>query len=186
VGVLKFIFSKTFLINLLIAIGVVVALCFGYLFWLDYHTNHNDTVEVPDLKRLTLAEANIMLADHDLLSEIQDSVAYNPEFPPRSVIEQNPPAGAQVKENRKIYLKLNQSDYSKVVVPNLVERTKRQAIPTLQSLGFRIGDITYKYSIAKDMVLEMRHNGNNIKPGERLPRTSKIDLVLGDDEMDKQ
>jgi hypothetical protein len=30
------------------------------------------------------------------------------------------------------------------------------------------------------MVLEMRYKGRNIKPGDRVLKSSKIDLVLGD------
>jgi hypothetical protein len=32
----------------------------------------------------------------------------------------------------------------------------------------------------KDMVLEMRYKGRNIKPGDKVLKSSKIDLVLGD------
>ena len=46
--------------------------------------------------------------------EIQDSANYNPDYPKFSVIEQDPLAGNQVKENRKIYLTLNPSGYRKV------------------------------------------------------------------------
>ena len=38
--------------------------------------------------------------------EIQDSANFNPKYPKYSVIEQDPPAGENVKENRKIYLTL--------------------------------------------------------------------------------
>lgn len=182
-GFIKFIFSKKFLLQLVIAAGVLVVLAFGYLFWLDYYTGHDEEVAVPDLRRLSLSEADKVLSEHDLRRELIDSAAYNPDYPPQSVIEQTPQAGMKVKENRKIYLKLNPSDYRKVEVPALVDRTKRQAIPTLKALGFEIGDITYKPSIAKDLVLEMRHDGKKLTAGTRLPRTAKIDLVLGDDEM---
>ncbi|MDC1402770.1 serine/threonine protein kinase, partial [Flavobacteriaceae bacterium] len=34
-------------------------------------------------------------------------------------------------------------------------------------------------NIGKDMVLEIRYEGEKIAPGVILPKTSKIDLVLG-------
>jgi hypothetical protein len=49
----------------------------------------------------------------------------------------------------------------------------------IKSSGFEIGDYSYEDNIGKDMVLEIKFEGKIIKPGELLPRTSKIDLVLG-------
>ena len=67
-----------------------------------------------------------------------------------------------------------------MLIPDLIRRTRRQAEPTLKSLGFEIGEITYKPDIAEDAVLELRHNGKLIEPGDELMKTSKIDFVLGD------
>ena len=173
-------FTKTFWVQMLLAIVLVVVLCFGYLYWLDWHTNHGQQITVPDLTRKSLSEADEILEEMDLRRQVIDSASFNPDFPPRSVIEQNPTAGLSVKENRKIYIKLNPSGYGKVLVPNIVFKTKRQAVPTLQALGFKIGDITYKQNIAKDMVLEIRHNGESLESGTQLRKASVIDLVLGD------
>jgi hypothetical protein len=38
-------------------------------------------------------------------------------------------------------------------------------------------------NLGKDMVLEMRYKGRNIKPGDKVLKSSKIDLVLGDGKM---
>ena len=64
-------------------------------------------------------------------------------------------------------------------VPDLKERTFRQAKPTLEAIGFTVGKVTYVDNIGKDMVLKMTFEGKEIKPGDMLPKTSKIDLVLG-------
>ncbi|WP_194851066.1 PASTA domain-containing protein [Nonlabens antarcticus] len=177
---IQFMFTKTFWIQVVLAILLVVVLCFGYLYWLDWHTNHGQKIEVPDLKRKSLSEADFMLEELDLRRRIIDSASFNPEYPPRSVIEQNPKAGRYVKENRQIYIKLNPSGYGKVLVPNIVFKTKRQAVPTLEALGFKIGDVTFRPNIARDMVLEMRHNGSVLEPGSQLRKASVVDLVLGD------
>ena len=110
---------------------------------------------------------------------VQDSANYNPKYPKYSVIEQYPLAGAKVKEDRKIQLILNPSGYRKVAVPNIVRRTFRQAKPTLEALGFNVGEITYQDDIGKDEVLAVRYKGKPIKAGEELPLKSTIDLVLG-------
>lgn len=176
----KFMFTKTFWIQVLLAIFLVVALCFVYLFWLDWYTNHDQRIEVPSLERKTLSVADQELEELELRRKIIDSSSYNPDFPPRTIIEQDPRAGSFVKEDRQIYIKLNASGYGLVTVPNLVFKTKRQAVPTLEALGFKVGELTYKPDVSLDMVLEMNYKGREVKLGERLKKTSVIDLVLGD------
>jgi beta-lactam-binding protein with PASTA domain len=131
------------------------------------------------LKGKSLKTVKIELNDNDLVMEIQDSANYNPKYPKFSVIEQYPKAGAQVKENRKIYLTLNPSGYRKVSVPNIVRRTFRQAKPTLETLGFEVGSVTYIDDIGKEEVIAIKHKGKTVKAGDMLPLTSKIDVVLG-------
>lgn len=176
----KFLFSKTFLIQLGLAVLALVLIVFLTLQWLEYSTNQDQRIEVPDLSSLTLDDVEERLDDMDLRYEILDSANFNPDYPRYAVIDQVPKPGKEVKENRKIYLTLNPSGYRKVAVPDLIRRTRRQVEPTLRSLGFEIGDVTYKPDIAKDAVLELRHKGQLVEPGDELMRTSKIDLVLGD------
>ncbi|WP_037320073.1 PASTA domain-containing protein [Salegentibacter sp. Hel_I_6] len=179
-GFFKFIFSKTFLIQIVIAAILVIVLAFLSLQWLDYSTNQDQRIAVPDLSKQSLDVVDDQLAELDLRYEILDSANYNPDFPRYSVIEQAPEPGQFVKENRKIYLTLNPSGYRKVMIPNLMRSTRRQAEPTLRALGFEIGDVSYKPDIAEDAVLELRHKGQKLEPGDELMKTSKIDLVLGD------
>lgn len=178
-SIVKFLTSKVFFKQLALAIVAIVVISFLILKWLDITTNHGEFVKVPDLKGKSLATVEIELNDNDLRMEIQDSANYNPNYPKYSVIEQNPAAGAQVKENRKIYLILNPSGYRKVEVPNVLKRTFRQAKPQLEALEFKIGEITYIDNIGKDVVLGMKHKGKTLKPGTLLPLTSTIDVVLG-------
>lgn len=177
---IKFLFSKTFLIQIALAILALVVLAFLTMQWLNFSTNQNQRIEVPDLSKLTLNVVEDRLDELDLRYEILDSATFNPDYPRYAVIDQAPGPGSYVKENRKIYLTLNPSGYRKVPVPDLIRRTRRQAEPTLRSLGFVIGDITYKPDIAPDAVLELRHKGRLLKPGDELMKTSVIDLVLGD------
>ncbi|SDR66518.1 PASTA domain-containing protein [Gillisia sp. Hel1_33_143] len=179
-GLFKFIFSKTFVIQLVLAVIVLVVLAFLTMKWLDLSTNQDQRIEVPDLAKLSLDKVETKLEELDLRYEILDSANFNPDYPRYSVIDQVPLAGKFVKENRKIYINLNPSGYRKIEVPDLIRRTRRQAEPTLRSLGFTIGDVTYKPDIAKDAVLELRHKGALLKPGTELMKTSVIDLVLGD------
>ncbi|MFT5926013.1 MAG: beta-lactam-binding protein with PASTA domain [Rubritalea sp.] len=177
---IRFIFTKTFWIQVVIAAVVTVFLCFSYLFWLDWYTNHDQKIEVPQLEKLTLTQVDDQLEELDLRRKIIDSASFNPSYKPKTVIEQDPIAGKFVKENRQIYIKLNASGYGKVTIPNLIYKTRRLAIPTLEALGFKIGQITYQPNIAENTVLEMRYKGNILQPGTQLRKTATIDLVLAD------
>ena len=176
---IKFLFSKSFIKQLVFA-GIALAV-FGFLTlkWLKSYTNHGSFVNVPSLTGKTYDAAQVLLTDLELRSEVQDSSNYNPNYPKGAVIEQDPLAGSQVKEDRKIYLILNPSAYKTLPVPDVIRRTFRQAKPTLEALGFKIGATTYVDDLGKDEVLELRHKGQIIEAGRLLPKTSKIDLVLG-------
>lgn len=177
----KFLFSRTFLIQLVLAVLALVLIVLLSLFWLDGFTKQDQRIEVPDLQSMSLDEVDARLDELHLRREILDSASYNPDFPPYSVIDQAPLAGIQVKENRKIYLTLNPSGYRAMEIPeNLIRKTRRQVEPALLSLGFEIGEITYEPDVAKDVVLEMRYEGRVLEPGDMLKQTSVIDLVLGD------
>ena len=175
----KFLTSKDFIKQLGLAIVAVIVICFLMLMWLKSYTHHGDFETVPQLKGKSLEVVEIELDDNNLKMVVQDSANYNPNYPAYSVIEQQPEAGAQVKENRKIYLTLNPSGYRKIGIPNIIRRTYRQAKPTLEALGFEIGNITYQDDIGKDEVLGIKYKGETIIPGTLLQKTSKIDLVLG-------
>ena len=179
---IKFLFTKVFLKQLLIAVIVLLGLTFVILFWLKSTTNHDQKIEVPSLAKMSLDIVEDKLDEIDLRFEVLDSSNYNPDFPKYSVIEQIPKAGEFVKENRKIYLTLNRSGYVFLKIPEVAGKTRRQAEPTLISMGFEIGKITYKSYIALDEVLEMSHKGKKLNPGDEIQKTSVIDLVLGDGE----
>lgn len=176
---INFIKSRTFLYQILMAIAAVVLFCFIMLQWLDSYTNNGSFQTVPNLTGKSVDVAKIELKENKLVLQVQDSANFNPKYPAYSVIEQDPLPGFQVKENRKIYLTLNPSGYRKIKVPNVRGRTYRQAKPTLEAMGFKVGKITYVNYLGKDEVVNMRYKADDIKPGTKLPKTSTIDLVLG-------
>ncbi len=179
-SIFRFIFSKTFVKQLILAAVVLVVLIFVVKWWLGSTTNHDERIAVPNIKGMTLDLVDQELENADLRYFIIDSANYNPDYPKYSVIEQDPEAGKFVKENRQIYLVLNPSGFRKITVPeNLIGRTRRQVEPTLKALGFEVGNITYIDHIGEDEVRGLRYKGKAVKAGDRLEKTSVIDLVLG-------
>lgn len=179
----KYLTSKVFFAQLLSAIGIVALLAFFFFHWITYVTKHNEEILVPNLKRLTPDQVEDKLDDLGLEYEILDTLDYIPNFPKLAVTLQEPEAGSKVKGGRTIYIKINADSYKKVQLPDLIDKTYRQAVPTLKSIGLAEGRITYAPHIGKDMVLEMRINGKKVKPGIRIYKATKIDLVLGDGEV---
>jgi len=178
-GLLQYLTSKEFIRTLITIVVIVIILIFGLIKWLDYHTKHDNKIEVPNLEKLSIEETDKILQKSNLNFIVIDSASFNPKFPPKSVIEQNPVAGDFVKENRKIYLTLNPSSYRKITVPNVLDQTKRQVVIQLKSIGFRIGKKRYIPDLGKDVVRGLEIKSKEIKPGDKLPKNTIIDLVLG-------
>ncbi len=175
----KFLKSKVFLFQLGLALVVVVLLTFLTLQWLKNTTNHGEFVEVPDFSKMSVMEMREAVENAGLRYQVLDSSNYNPEFPRFSILEQNPPAGNKVKSNRKIYFTVNPSGYKKVTVPDIIQVTQRNARTMLHAVGLDVQRVTYIDELGKDMVYRMKYKGKHIKPGDKLPKTSKIELVCG-------
>ncbi|MBF0695424.1 MAG: PASTA domain-containing protein [Flavobacterium sp.] len=176
----EYITSRAFFGQIAIAVGIIAGLVFIFIYWLRFSTNHGEEITVPDLTKLTEEQVDEKLSELNLQYVILDSVDFRKDFPKYSVVEQDPLAGEKVKEDRKIYVKINSSGFTSVRIPDLIEKTYRQAAPTLQALGLEVGNISYVPYLGKDMVLEMKLNGKKLRVGEKVLKSSKIDLVLGD------
>ncbi|WP_333601172.1 PASTA domain-containing protein [Flavobacterium sp.] len=176
----KYLTSRVFFAQILAAMAIIAAISFLFFHWITFTTHHGEEITVPDLSKLSVEQAEEKLDAVDLNYVILDTVDFRSEFPKLTIVEQEPKAGSKVKEGRKIYIKINASKYTMVSLPDLVEKTYRQAVPTLEAVGLQEGTISYRPYLGKDMVLEMRMNGKKLKAGDKVLKSSKIDLVLGD------
>lgn len=176
----KYLTSKDFLYRLLGVGGVMVLLVFLIMYWLTFTTQHGEEITVPDLRKLTETQVQEKLDQVGLNYILLDTVDYEKDYPKYSVVLQDPIAGAKVKEGRKIYIKINSAGFTSLKMPDLIEKTYRQAAPTLVALGLQEGKITYKPYLGKDMVLEMWSEGKKLKAGDKVWKSATIDLVLGD------
>jgi beta-lactam-binding protein with PASTA domain len=172
--------SRVFFGQALAALAILAVLGYFFVHWLTFTTDHGHEITVPNLAKLTEEQVEEKLDELDLDYVLLDSIDYNSDYPKFSVVEQDPLPGAKVKEGRKVYIKINASGFSSVRIPDLIQKTYREAVPTLKALGLEEGTITYIPNLGKDMVLEMRCKGRNLKVGDHVLKASKIDLVLGD------
>ena len=176
----KYLTSRVFFGQVAIALAIIAVLGYLFMHWLTFTTDHGHEIAVPDLRKLTEEQVEDKLDELDLDYELLDSVDFRGDYPKFSVVEQDPMPGTKVKVGRKVYIKINSSGFSSVRIPDLIDKTYREAVPTLKALGLEEGTITYVPNLGKDMVLEMRYKGRNLKVGDRVLKASKIDLVLGD------
>jgi len=178
-SIIKFLTGKIFLKNLIAAILLIVVIIFGLKLYLNVYTHHNEYHLVPDLSKKSFEDAKKILTDRKMNIVIVDTVDYNPKFPKYSVVEQNPRKDDKVKVGRKIYVKLNNSAYAKVSLPNIFGKTQRQAVALLKASGLRPGKITKRPYFA-EVVLYAIHQKDTLKSGQKIPKTSVVNLIIGD------
>jgi beta-lactam-binding protein with PASTA domain len=174
----KFILSRTFLFNIILAIAIIIILIFITLLGIKNYTNHGSAYPVPDLRGLTEKEAQQQIKTEHLRYQIIDSV-YLKNTDPGSVVDQFPKPGFKVKHNRTILLTINASAPEQVILPKLRDISYRQAQVLLDNCGLQLGNITFKPSEYSNLVLNVLSDSIEIYKGEVLPKESTIDLVIG-------
>ena len=176
----KFLTSRTFFIQAFLALAIVVGFTFLVIQFLDFRTNHGQEIKVPDLAKMKLEIAEEKLNELDLEVFLLDTVEFNADFPPFTILEQDPKAGSLVKDGRKVYVKLNAGEFTDITIPEFKDKTFRQISATIKSLTLKEGKVTYKPHIAKDVVLQIYQNGRRLRAGDKVKKNSVLDFVLGD------
>lgn len=164
--------------NALIAVIALLLIVLGTLFFIDKYTRHGQTEIVPDLRGLYVEEAEVLLQRQGLFVEVVDSV-YSSEKPLGSIVEQTPIPNSKVKRDRPIYLMINSKSVLQIPVPDVTDISYRQADAMIKAIGLKVGNVEYVPSEFKNLVIAVKHNGNIIDQGTRIPEGSSITLVVG-------
>ncbi|MEM7162574.1 MAG: PASTA domain-containing protein [Bacteroidota bacterium] len=183
-----FIFSKDFPKNLIIYCLLIGLLITSIFFGLRFYTNHGETIEVPKIENLHLAEALEVINRNNLRLVIQDSV-YVKESDPGLIVSQKPSAFAvlengdtivkRVKENRKIYATISTMTPPTKRMPNLIDISERVGRIKLETAGLALGKVDYvQDQIGDNLILEQKYKGKAIKAGDPIKMGEKIDLVV--------
>lgn len=181
----KFLASRTFFTNLIIAIALFAALLFLTLQSLKSYTRQGQSNPVPNFTGLIKHEAEITAKQNNLKVEVIDSV-YTESVGPGEVVEQQPSPGFKVKDNRTIFLTINSTNKEMVVLPKLTEISFRQAQVLVESYGFLLGKISYQPSEYNNLVLKVEQDSTEIKEGNLLIKGSRIDFIIGRDPQNEQ
>ena len=173
--------NKYFWLNLIAMMAVVILLLFGVLKWLDVYTRHGEAVVVPDVKGMTVGEAEMLLRNHGLVCVVSDS-NYVKNKPAGSILELNPSAGQKVKEGRTIYLTINTLDVPLRLVPDVADNSSvRQAQAKILAAGFKRSE-NELISGEKDWVYGVKYKGRQLSMGDKVPVGATLTLLVGDGE----
>ncbi|MBV9963163.1 MAG: PASTA domain-containing protein [Parafilimonas sp.] len=174
----NFITKRSFGVNLLVAIALLLLMVFIFFLSLDSITKHSETITVPSVTGKSLAEATNFLKQKEFEVSIQDSV-YIDSLAPLSVVKQSPEPDEVVKTHRTIYLTINRATPPLIEMPDLRGFSFRSAQMFLESLGLKVGSTSFVPDIARNAVKDQLLNGKTIEPGAKVPMSTSIDLVLG-------
>lgn len=163
--------------NLGLAAVIAVVLIYGTQILLAIGTNHGETLNVPDFVGMSPKQAEALAQEVGIRVEVVDSVFSKTGR--GNVREQNPKAGAEVKEGRRIQLVINAKTVQKVAVPNLIGYSARQAVAELNSRGLTLGQFIYVSDMATNNVLKQKYKGRDIASGTMVEAEAPIDLIVG-------
>ena len=164
--------------NILGIFIALLALIISSSIFLKVITHHGNKIEVPDFTNMTMSEAKYNAGINNIKVVVIDSV-YVRRMKKGAVYSQNPKPGSTVKKGRRIRLTINSITPKKIIMPNLVGVSMRQAHAELLSRGLNLGQLIYVNDIATNNVIRQLYNKKEIKPGMYINSGSNIDLVVG-------
>ena len=177
--------AKRLVRNIVVAVVLVVVMLVGAMIFLNVVTQHNKEISVPDFSNMTVVEAEQAADKAGVRVEVKDSV-FVKRMKRGAVYRQNPVAGAKVKNGRRVVLTINAVNAKKVTMPNLVGLSLRQAKAELMSRGLVLNRLVYVKDMATNNILKQIRGAREIEPGTMIDSESKIDLVLGLNDIDNR
>ena len=177
--------SRSFLLTL-VGVAVAAVVVFLALDWgLGWYTNHGQRLQVDDYVGLTTADATDEIEGASFRAEVSDSVFLVDE-PPGIVLRQDPPAGAYVKENRRIYLTVTKTIPDEVTLPGLAgtydfDRYNRK-LAMLDVRG-RVRDREFSSRYQPNTILKVYYAGEEIseaqlKRGFQVPKGAELEFTV--------
>ena len=177
-GFFKKVCSRFLLLNLLAMAVVVLLLCLGVGYGLDFYTHHGEGIEVPELKGMRYDKAYMMLQEKGLNIVVSDS-GYNKTLPADCILAQTPGSGQKVKQGHTIYVTVNSPSSPTFAIPDIVDNSSiREAEAKLTAMGFRLAPTQYVTG-EKDWVYGIQCRGRRVSNGDRVPIDYPLTLMVG-------
>ena len=174
-------FFKNILVRNLLIIGVLgLLVLYVTECQLRKQTLHGKKITVPDFKGLVEADVKRMCEQRGLNYVINDT-AFTKKLPKRAIVDQLPAGESMVKPGRTIYLTINSDKPPMIELKDLTNQMERSAIRILENAGFVVDpDSEYEPDPGLDWVLKVKVEDDEVEWGSKLPKGTKVTLVLGD------
>lgn len=140
---------------------------------LPTYVNQGGTLQVPRVTGLPLETARVLL-DSLGFEPVDAGTRPDPRAPVGTVVGQNPPYEALVKQGRRVYLTTSGGEVL-VSVPRLRGLSFRDSRFTLERSGLEVGDAQYDTS---DVYPENTVMAQSIPPGNRVARGTPVGVTI--------
>ncbi|MEM8600691.1 MAG: PASTA domain-containing protein [Bacteroidota bacterium] len=104
---------------------------------MPFYTRQGVQVEVPDVRTMTLADAETLLRGRDLEPAMR-AQPFNPNLDPDEVVDQDPKGGRVVKPGRTVYVYVNLTPSERVRVPDVMTLSEGRARAAIRAAGLQI------------------------------------------------
>lgn len=159
-------------------LAAFTGLCLALVLLADWivmpvYTKHGEAVEVPNVTTMRFADAKVRLEDGGF-EVLSGEERFSSQYPAGYVLEQAPRPGAKVKSGRRIYLVVSRGE-RRVEVPQLVERSERDAQLLLARYGLVLGNVDYEYST---FYPEGTISSQSIPPRAEVPQGARVNITV--------
>lgn len=171
-------FSFTKLMILITLLVVLVSLGARYYFSKTY-----EKISVPDVKELTVVEAQKLLEDNKLKVVLEEKYSEPGQYRAGTVMEQIPEAGAQRKRGTVITLVISKGAEAKQV-PELAGLSLAKAEQVLEEADFKLGKVVKKHVEGERVGVILEQNPKGLA---KAPKGSLVEVIVneGDREVPK-
>lgn len=164
--------------NLLAMAVVVVLLCIGVKYGLEFYTHHGEGIIVPKVQGMTYNKARLLLEQEGLVILVTDS-GYNKTLPADCILAQTPGSGAKVKQGHIIYVTVNSPQSPSFTIPDIVDNSSvREAEAKLMAMGFKLLP-PQTVPGERDWVYGIVCRGRRVSNGDRIPIDYPLTLLVG-------
>ncbi|MFA4837956.1 MAG: PASTA domain-containing protein [Candidatus Neomarinimicrobiota bacterium] len=167
-----------------LAAFAVFTIVFGVLMdklILPLYVRHGNEYELLDVRHKPLPEARAILESNGIESVVSDTLE-NSDFPPQTVIDQQPPAGYMVKKGRIVNLIISGGERY-FPMPKLVGKVLKAADLELERWGVVVDSVTHEYSSDKPVGVV---SAQSISPGLMISTNTHVWLTVSKGAPDKQ
>ncbi len=167
--------NKSFYFHL--TISSICCLLFFYflLIYLNKYTLNSKEFELKSFTSFNVSEAISEIENLGLNYEIIDSI-YTDSVPKGTVFSQDPLSGTYVKNGRKIYLTINRLSDPKYSIPDVFNKSEREATMNLQEFFNVESYKTSTFNKVSSVVTKLTVNNLEVFPGQEVIKGSTITL----------